>query len=69
MSAPPLANAYYSVSGLFVNVASQGQDRTYNRHHQRSYMPIKGVALANAFRCNQGAGSGATTQVVTIKPD
>ncbi|KAI4852836.1 hypothetical protein E4T45_04557 [Aureobasidium sp. EXF-8846] len=65
----PLIEAHYTFTQLLVNGAPVGRDWQYIRQHTRGYMPTKyGEILQNDFRCNTGAGSGANTQVYTVKP-
>ncbi|KAG9516229.1 hypothetical protein KCU93_g9183, partial [Aureobasidium melanogenum] len=65
----PLIEAHYTFTQLMVNGAPVGRDWQYIRQHTRGYMPTKyGEILENDFRCNKGAGSGANTEVYTVKP-
>ncbi|KAH9430512.1 hypothetical protein MCOR02_007847 [Pyricularia oryzae] len=65
----PLASAHYTFGGLVHNGASVGRDWQYVREHTRTYMPTfkDEAATSNDFRCNKGAGSGAKTDVFTVK--
>ncbi|TLD33065.1 hypothetical protein PspLS_00133 [Pyricularia sp. CBS 133598] len=70
LAAIPLASAHYTFGGLVHNGASVGRDWQYVREHTRTYMPTfkDEAATSNDFRCNKGAGSGAKTDVFTVKP-
>lgn len=64
-----LANAHYTFSDLVVNGEQVGSAWQYIREHTRSFQPTKGSdILSDDFRCNQGASSGADTEVYTVKP-
>ncbi|KAF2731963.1 hypothetical protein EJ04DRAFT_544921 [Polyplosphaeria fusca] len=67
--AVPLASAHYTFSGLMHDGKMVGRDWEYIREHKRGYMPTKfDEILADDFRCNQGASSGASTSVYSVKP-
>lgn len=70
LAAIPLASAHYTFGGLVHNGASVRRDWQYVREHTRTYMPTfkDEAATSNDFRCNKGAGSGAKTDVFTVKP-
>ncbi|KAK2762658.1 hypothetical protein FQN54_000832 [Arachnomyces sp. PD_36] len=64
------ATAHYTFSQLIINGNMEGTDWQYIREHQRGYMPtfIEEAAVSEDFRCNQGASSGANTEVFTVHP-
>lgn len=69
LSAASLTDAHYTFSDLVVNDQQVGTAWQYIREHTRGYMPTKGTdILTNDFRCNQGASSGANTDVYAVKP-
>ncbi|TLS21517.1 uncharacterized protein PpBr36_10218 [Pyricularia pennisetigena] len=70
LAAIPLASAHYTFGGLVHNGASVGRDWQYVREHTRTYMPTfkDEAATSIDFRCNKDAGSGAKTDVFTVKP-
>ncbi|SPO01894.1 related to cellulose binding protein CEL1 [Cephalotrichum gorgonifer] len=65
-----LAAAHYTFSGLLIDDKLVGEEWQYVRRHDRGYMPTfrEEAATSDDFRCNKGAGSGADTDVYTVKP-
>ncbi|RYP69887.1 hypothetical protein DL771_005830 [Monosporascus sp. 5C6A] len=65
-----LAAAHYTFNGLKINDQLVGRDWQYIRQHDRGYMPTfrEEAATSNDFRCNKNGGSGANTDVYTVKP-
>lgn len=66
----PSVSAHYTFNGLLVNGEQVGKNWQYIREHTRGYMPTfnSEAATSDDFRCNKGAGSGANTDVYTVKP-
>ncbi|RYP50933.1 hypothetical protein DL768_003658 [Monosporascus sp. mg162] len=65
-----LAAAHYTFNGLLINDELVGRDWQYIRQHDRGYMPTfrEEAATSDDFRCNQNGGSGANTDVYTVRP-
>lgn len=66
----PSVSAHYTFDRFLVNQEIVGDSWQYVRRHTRGYMPTfkEEAATSNDFRCNLGAGSGADTDVYTVKP-
>ena len=66
----PSVSAHYTFDNLLVNKQVVGESWQYVRQHERGYMPTfkEEAAVSDDFRCNLGAGSGANTEVYTVKP-
>lgn len=63
-----LANAHYTWSQISVNDVAKGSDWTYFREHTRGYQPTYGDGVSQTdFRCQPGADSGASTDVLEVK--